>query len=146
MTDFKCVFLDTAPLVYLLDGDTPYTAAMEHIVTYLHENDVKMATSVITAAEYLVVPYRQDKMDQARSFFSFVADAEIRILTIDVGIAEQSAKLRAQYPGVKGMDSLQLASASYADCDVFLTNDKRLCQCKEVNCVLIDDFRRLLEE
>lgn len=31
MTDFKRVFLDTVPLVYFLDGDTPYTAAMENI-------------------------------------------------------------------------------------------------------------------
>ena len=146
MTDFNRVFLDTAPLVYFLDGDTPYTTAMEHIISYLHENDVGMITSVITAAEYLVVPYRQDNMGQVRSFFSFVTDAEIRILPIDVGIAEQSAKFRAQYPSLKGMDALQLASASYADCDVFLTNDKRLCQCKEVNCMLVDDFRRLLKE
>ena len=42
MTDFKRVFLDTAPLVYLLDGDTPYTAAMEYIISYLHENDVEI--------------------------------------------------------------------------------------------------------
>ena len=145
MTDFKRVFLDTAPLVYFLDGDTPYTMAMEYIISYARENDVELITSVVTAAEYLVIPYRQKKTEQVQAFFSFVADADIRLLSIDVGMAEKAAKLRAEYPGFKGMDSLQLAAAHYADCDVFLTNDKQLCQCKELHCTLVDDFRRLLE-
>ena len=50
-----------------------------------------------------------------------------------------------QYHGFKGMDALQLAAAHRAECDAFLTNDKQLCQCREVNCILVDDFKKLLE-
>ena len=37
-------------------------------------------------------------------------------------------------------ENLQLSISCIENCDVFLTNDKRLCQCKEAHCILIDDF------
>lgn len=145
MTGFKRVFFDTAPFVYLLDVETPYTKSMEAIMVYLNSRDIKLITSVITVAEYLVFPYRENVPQKVQSFFSFIEDNDIDIMDADMGLAEHSAKLRAQYHGFKGMDALQLAAAHRTECDVFLTNDKQLCQCREVNCILVDDFKKLLE-
>ena len=39
------------------------------------------------------------------------------------------------------MDALQLATAVQEDCDVFLTNDKQLCQFKEIKCITVEDWK-----
>ena len=41
-------------------------------------------------------------------------------------------------PLIYFMDALQLASACVYGCDVFLTNDKQLCQFTELRCVTLD--------
>lgn len=38
------------------------------------------------------------------------------------------------------MDALQLAVACFAECDLFLTNDKQLRQFEEVNCITVDEL------
>ena len=55
-------------------------------------------------------------------------------------ITHKAAKIREKYPGVKGMDSIHLATSLYAKCDIFLTNDARLKQVSEVNVVLVDEL------
>ncbi len=55
MTDSK-VFLDTSPLIYLLDDDTNYGEKTKTILSSLSEQEATFVTSVITCTEYLVVP------------------------------------------------------------------------------------------
>ena len=144
MTGYKRVFLDTAPFIYILDGETRYTKAMECIINRLQEENAALYTSVVTIAEYLVVPYKTGNKLQAKDFFSFIEQAQIHILDINIDIAKQAAVFRSQYIGFKGMDALQLATAYYGGVDIFLTNDRRLCQCKEVHCVMVDELQQLL--
>ena len=55
-------------------------------------------------------------------------------------IAKTAAELRAKYVGLKLADSLQLASSIVCDCDVFLTNDKRLKQVTEANVLYLGEM------
>ena len=59
---------------------------------------------------------------------------------INDAIAEQAAKIRAKYKGVKLGDALQLASSIECGCNYFLTNDSRLKQVVEVNVVYLGDL------
>ena len=56
-------------------------------------------------------------------------------------ITEKAAQIRADYVSFKAMDALQLAAAVLTGCDIFLTNDKQLCQFTELRVVVIDDWR-----
>ena len=60
MTDYKRVFLDTTPLIYLLDSNETYGEKVREILETLLNNDIRIVTSVITVEEYLVYPYRTD--------------------------------------------------------------------------------------
>ena len=48
--------------------------------------------------------------------------------------------MREKYQGLKGMDSIHVATSIYFGCDIFLTNDSQLRQITETNVVLVDDL------
>ena len=147
MTDFKRVFIDTNPFIYLLDAATRYTRAMEFIMNKLLERNSEFYSSPVTVAEYLVYPYREKHPEKIEKFLSFIDDMSIKIVPISVKIADISSAIRAEYISFKGMDAFQLATAKYTQCDLFLTNDKQLCRYKDVHCMTIEDcFQRLSKE
>ncbi|MBO6179094.1 MAG: type II toxin-antitoxin system VapC family toxin [Selenomonadaceae bacterium] len=139
MTDFNRIFIDTNPFIYLLDSKNEYTEKMEFIMDKLTENDCVLYSSPITVAEYMVHPYKENCPEKIKHFLSFIEDANIKIIDINTEIAAMSSLTRAKYTAFKGMDSLQLAAAEYSKCDMILTNDKQLCQYKEIHCMMIDE-------
>lgn len=140
MTDCRKIFLDTAPLIYLLDNDANYIQTVKSIFSELLSNDIPMVSSVITCEEYLVFPYRTDNWEKITAFYEFVSDCGIVLRNIDRTTAEKAARIRAEYPHFKGMDALQLASACLSGCDVMLTNDNQLKQFQEIRCITIDGW------
>ena len=140
MTDCRKVFLDTAPLIYLLDNDANYIQKIRLIFTELREAGIPIVSSVITCEEYLVFPFRTNNREKIAAFCEFVSDCGIVLRNIDRETAEKAARIRAEYPYFKGMDALQLASACLSGCDVMLTNDNQLKQFQEVRCITVDGW------
>ena len=61
MTDYKKVFVDTAPFIYFIekDGNNPqYYEKVKQFLKDGYDNDKKFVSSVITMEEYFVFPYR----------------------------------------------------------------------------------------
>lgn len=142
MIDSKKVFLDTAPIIYFLDEDVNFGTAVRKILEEAMEAGCQFATSVITCEEYLVYPYKTHNIEKIDVFFEFVLDCNIPLYTIDVDTAKKAASIRADYPGFKAMDALQLASAYIHGCDLFLTNDKQLRQFRDIHCITVDEWRK----
>ncbi len=139
MTDFKRIFIDTNPFIYLLDTKNEYTDKIEFIMDELMEEDCLLYSSPITVAEYMVHSYKENCSEKIKLFLSFIEEANVKIININTEIAAMSSLIRAKYTAFKGMDSLQLAAAKYSQCDIILTNDKQLCQYKEIRCMMIDE-------
>ncbi len=137
MTDSKKIFLDTAPLIYYLQENEHYCNYMKQFWKDFIQQD--FVTSAITITEYLTYPYRQNDLKLIQDFYLFIEDMDIKIKEIDREVAEKAAKIRANYPFFKTMDSLQLASACLTKCEMFLTNDKQLKQFQEIPCVLVGE-------
>lgn len=138
MTDSK-VFLDTSPLIYLLDDDANFGEKTKIILSSLSEQEVTFVTSVITCTEYLVVPYRKGNRLRIEAFWELIADCPIILYPITQQVAMKAAEIRAQYQ-FKTMDSLQLAVACLEGCSMFLTNDKQLCQFGEISCQMVAEW------
>lgn len=138
MTDFKKVFIDTAPIIYYLQNSELFFANMRTF--WKKYNECDYVTSAITVTEYLTYPYKQGNMKLIDSFYAFINDMDIQVKSIDGRIAEKAAHIRAEYPSFKTMDALQLATACIEGCDLFLTNDKQLRQFKEVKSVTVDEL------
>lgn len=137
---FKKLFLDTAPLVYYLDDNERYADIVQNFISASFINGVEVLMSAVTATEYLTHPYRNKDQERIDTFFEFIAKSKIKIIPIDMVVAEKAAQIRADYPYFKTMDSLQLAAALTNDCDAFLTNDKQLTQFEALQCITVDSL------
>ena len=138
MTDFKKVFLDTAPIVYYLENNESYYPKMKKF--WKECDNCDYVTSAVTVTEYFLYPYQQNNIRLINAFYGFVDGMDIEIKSIDIAIAEKAAQIRAEYRGFKSMDALQLASACLSGCDLFLTNDKQLRQFKELKCITVEEL------
>ena len=142
MTEFKRVFVDTAPIIYYLENSSLYMDSIKKFFTKCIEENIQIVTSSITVEEYLVFPYSNGKMEFADNFKRFIQYMNIEVVDIDSNIAEHGAKIRGQYKNFKAMDALQIASAIVSGCDMFFTNDKQLRQEKELPCMTMEDLEK----
>lgn len=140
MTDFRKLYLDTAPLIYFLEEESLENIKMRQIFLSLSEQIEQVVLSTITCMEYLVKPYRMKDQKAIQSFWAFVEEGEVDVRPVDMRIALKAAEIRAEYK-FKAMDSLQLATACVNGCDLFLTNDKQLKQFKEISCVTVEEWK-----
>lgn len=120
MTDFKRVFIDTAPIIYFLENSSIYMESMKKFFTGCMKEHIQIVTSALTIEEYLVSPYSNGKMEYVDNFKRFIEYMNIEVVDIDSSIAEQGAKIRGQYKNFKAIDALQIATAIVKKCDMFL--------------------------
>lgn len=133
-------YFDTTPLIYFLDDEKPFSDKVAAFIFDHQDEDDFYLTSTITDTEYLVFPYKTENTDKIQAYEKFLSDFGFQIVEPNRAITKQAAKLRAKYPGLKGMDSIHLATSIYFNCDTFLTNDTQLRQVTEANVVLVDDL------
>ena len=135
------IFVDTSPIIYLLDEKSPLRPKAEQLFSQFLNSQDKLVTSTITCMEYLVFPYRTNNELAINIFWQFLAECGVKVNKIDEYTAVKAAQIRARYPYFKTADSLQLATACVSGCNLFLTNDKQLRQFKEVDCVILEEFK-----
>ena len=95
MTEYKRIFLDTAPIIYLLEKADPYYGVIQNFFRDFPDTDY--CSSVISRCEYLVFPYRNHDMDSVNRFEQFLDDFDISVNAIGNDIADQAARIRAQF-------------------------------------------------
>lgn len=144
MTEYKRVFVDTAPIIYYLENSSLYMDFIKTFFAKCIEEDIQVVTSAITVEEYLVFPYSSGQMELVDNFKRFIEYMNIEVVDIDSVIAEQGAKIRGRYKNFKAMDALQIATAVVSGCDMFFTNDKQLRQEKELPCMTMDDLKQMI--
>ena len=142
MTEFKRVFVDTAPIIYYLENSSLYMDSIKKFFTMCIEENIQIVTSSITVEDYLVLPYSSGQLEFADNLKRFIQYMTIEVVDIDSNIAEHGAKIRGQYKNFKAMDALQIASAIVSGCDMFFTNDKQLRQEKELPCMTMEDLEK----
>lgn len=140
MTEFKRVFIDTAPIIYYLENSSLYMEPIQRFFAKCIGENIQIVTSAITIEEYLVLPYSNGKMEFADNFKRFINYMNMEVIGIDAKIAEQGARIRGKYKHFKAMDALQIAAAVSSGCDMFFTNDKQLRQERELPCMTMADL------
>ena len=82
-------------------------------------------TSALTLGEILVKPLSEGAMELERDYSRLFRHPRITVLSFDAGVAPSYARVRADR-SIRPPDAIQLAVASAADMDLFITNDERL--------------------
>jgi predicted nucleic acid-binding protein len=134
------LFLDTAPVIYLVEKNPAYLDVVTEIFTAIDNGQITAVTSPVTLAECLVHPLRLNLPSLQQSFVNVVVNGlHTTFVTLDQSVGQQAARLRANY-NVRLPDALQLAAAINNGCDTFLTNDALLKRVTGIQILVMDDL------
>ena len=136
----KSVFLDSNFLIYLMEDYEDYKDLINTVLTDIYDHKVKMVTSTITVMECLTGLMKTNQ--DSEQFFGLTEALGLKIVDLTKDVALVAANVRANYPTIKQMDSIQLATGIYAGCDWFITNDKRLHQFREIPVIILSDYQK----
>ena len=131
----QTIFLDTAPLIYFIEGNTAYQAGLKNFFAAFDKGDFAIITSTLTLLEVLVQPMKLNRQDLVEQYRQILSSASgIEILEITSAVACRAAELRAKY-NLKTPDSIQVGTALEYEAKFFLTNDVRLRVIKEIKTI-----------
>lgn len=132
------IFLDTAPLIYLVEGAENRRKAVREQLLAWTDHGASFGTSALTLMEVMIHPKRKgDVMMQGRYRSLLSEFVSGHIIPIEESVAEKAAEYRAQM-GLRAPDALQLACAVVNGYDTFYTNDRRLRRVKEIAIALVE--------
>jgi predicted nucleic acid-binding protein len=136
----KVVFLDTAPLIYFIEGHSKYQNLLSNLFDFNDKGGFSFITSSITLLEVLVKPLREGKADIAKQYRNILPNAPgIEVFDVTSATSEIAAHLRAQYR-FRTPDAIQLAISIETGADYFLTNDNRLKSVSEIVVITVDEL------
>jgi predicted nucleic acid-binding protein len=136
----RLLFLDTAPVIYLVERNPTYVAVARAVFRSIVRGDLMAVTSPVTLAETLVAPVRAGVPQLQRQYQRRVVHGQNTLFKpIDESVAWRCADVRARY-GLRLGDAVQAAVAIETGCDALLTNDPVFRRVTEVRAIVMDDL------
>ena len=118
------IFWDSNLFIYLLEDHPGFSQAVADLRQKMLERGDQLLTSALTLGEILVKPSALRDVELCRRYEDMLAKAAM-VLPFDGQAARRYAAIRNNR-SVKAPDAIQLACASEAGVDLFVTNDRRL--------------------
>ncbi|MDP3029690.1 MAG: PIN domain-containing protein [Deltaproteobacteria bacterium] len=141
LDQINTIFIDTAPVIYYIEAHPQFGSLAKEVVDSFQSGRLSAFSSVITLTEVLPKPIEVGNEKLARKFAEFLKyGRNISLIEISTDVAERAGKLRGQYPGIRTIDAIQISVAIDVGADVFLTNDKKLKQIKELKVLVLKDY------
>ena len=138
--DMRSIYMDTSPLVYLVERNPNYIAKMRRIVDNIGTARLQVFTSVITLTEILVLPLRLGNTDLAQKYHDILSDRyNYKMVAITSEIAISAAAIRARH-GLRTPDAMHAATAIKSECDAILTNDRHFQRVDNLDVLLLDEL------
>lgn len=136
--NYKRIGLDTNVLIYYIEEHPFYLRKIEPLIDRIAEGKAIGITSYVTLLELLVKPLREKRFDLVERY-KMILSSQLEMVAIDESVSIKAAELRAKY-GIKTPDAIQLASIIIRNGDVFITNDERLGDVKEIRVLTLKEF------
>ncbi|MGH8676462.1 MAG: type II toxin-antitoxin system VapC family toxin [Burkholderiales bacterium] len=115
------VLVDTAPIIYVLEGHPKFAARFQPIFDRHAAGEILFAVTTIAMAEVLTGPLSAGDEALARRYRAVMESWQVIDLTAD--IAESAARLRASLK-LRLADAVQIASAVAVNADALVTHDR----------------------
>jgi predicted nucleic acid-binding protein len=135
------VGIDSAVFIYFIEEHPRYEPVVSGLFEErLERGENQAITSVVTLAEVLVQPKRDERDDLAQEYRDFLTQGS-SLLLVDITrpLAERGAALRAKHT-IRLPDALQLAAALEHGATHFVTNDTRLRKVMELRVLVLEDY------
>jgi predicted nucleic acid-binding protein len=138
----KTVGLDTAPIIYFIEGNPLYVEMMRSFFLAVQKDEFAEVTSTITLLETLVVPLRHGNINLAQQYRDILFKTKGHMtISLFPRIAKEAARLRASY-NMRTPDSIQMATAIFGGASFFLTNDTHLPTLPNLKTLVLDDLKK----
>ena len=122
----KRVYFDTNVFIYIFEGSPEYQNIVKPIIELAELDEIAIYTNEITLGELLVSPFKNRQNSIADTYIQALNNPDFVTLTpTSQHIHVEAARVRA-VNGMKYPDAVHIASAIDSDCDVFLTNDRKI--------------------
>ncbi|MBV9608765.1 MAG: PIN domain-containing protein [Acidobacteria bacterium] len=118
------IFWDTNLFIYLFEGYGDLSRMTAELRARMLERRDQLLTSTLTLGEVLVKPLERGAMDIYEQYEKAITSTAL-VIPFDLKAAKAYASLRRDR-ALRAPDALQLACASSAGVDLFVTNDTRL--------------------
>jgi predicted nucleic acid-binding protein len=119
------IFFDTNLFIYLLEDAGKRGEQVARLLERIILRRDELVTSALTLGEVLVKPLAAGDIAWADRYEKLLNTPGMSVLPFDKGCARIYAQLRRDKT-LKPPDAIQLACASAARCDLFITNDNSL--------------------
>lgn len=140
--DVQRIYIDTAPLIYLVERNPNYIARMLGIVEFIESTQLLGFTSVVALTEILVQPLRLGNTDRAQQYYDIIVGRyDFTLVTFTSEIAISAAAIRARC-SLRTPDAIHVATAIKMGCDAILTNDRDFRRVQDLNVLVLDDLER----
>lgn len=133
------IFWDTMLLIYLLEGNPVYRNRINETLLRSRKRRDKLFTSYLSLGEVIAGVDESVRPWRSRVIRETLEELGFTFLPFDSGAVAPFSKLRAE-ERLKAPDAIQLACASSAGIDLFLTGDKQLMKLNVPGIQFIADF------
>ncbi|MFZ0409926.1 MAG: PIN domain-containing protein [Candidatus Acidiferrales bacterium] len=118
------IFWDTNLFIYLIENRGEQATQTARVAEKMRQRGDTLFTSTFTLGELLVRPTTLGNRGLCDSYESILSN-HATLISFDAGAARSYALIRGDKT-IKAPDAIQLACASHAAVDMFITNDARL--------------------
>ena len=121
------IFWDTNIFIYFLEGSGEWSQRARQLLDRISERDDDLYTSTLTLGEVLVKPLENGQTHLAERYERLLNSPAVNLVNLDPEAARIYARIRLDRT-IEAPDAVQLACASAAGINLFVTNDSRLCK------------------
>src|SRR3989344_659327 len=135
---YRLVALDSNIFIYHFEDNQEFKLPVDLIFQGLIKDTTRAITSVVSVIEALSYPMPDVVVEEIEEAFKNTPN--LQILDVNHEIAHEAANIRRKYRALRLPDAVQLASASFSRAQIFITNDKRIKNFKELPIKLLTEI------
>ena len=126
------VTIDTAPIIYLLEGNSQFLKQFLPLFERIEAGEIDAVVSVVTLAEVLAGPLRNGNEILADRYFRTLrSGSNWQIQEMDAELAFMAARIRVRY-SLKLPDAIQVATAIHSGSIALVTHDRDFSSVDEI--------------
>ena len=119
------VFWDTNLFIYLFEKNAEWSPRVIELRRRMLARGDELLTSYLTVGEAITKPKQLKNAMLERSYLNFFSGGSVELVGFSLDAAERYGDIRSRQR-IRPADAIQLACASAARTDLFVTNDNRL--------------------
>jgi len=119
------VFWDTNLFIYLFEKNAEWSPRVIELRRRMLARGDELLTSYLTVGEVITKPKQLNNAMLERSYLNFFLGGSVELVAFSLDAAQRYGDIRSR-ERIRPADAIQLACASAARTDLFVTNDNRL--------------------